>query len=300
MTNSPSSKFASRLVRPVLAIALLLLAFLAFGAYRGSHVSTGFVLGTTTRGDLVKRVTIAGSISPNQKTVISAPYSGYVKKLYVKIGDHVKAGDPIVSLTQSLTAAHEEVYPMRAPFDGVVVQVLKTEGEYVDPTNTNSNGTGIVRIDDLTHFYVDATSPEVEIGKLKVGQEAIIKSSSILSRTYKGRIRFISLAAKEQRDWDKSRVEFSVMIDVLDDDTQLKSGMSVICDIVAEKASKALMLRQEYVEKDGDKYFVSTEAGVRKEVEIGLQNEEAFEIRKGLVEGEQVRQIDFLSITASH
>ena len=54
------------------------------------------------------------------------------EKIYVKFGQHVKEGDPIVSLEQSLHSQHEEIYPLRAPFEGDVVQILHNEGEYVD------------------------------------------------------------------------------------------------------------------------------------------------------------------------
>ena len=147
--------------------------------------------GTVTRGDLVQKVTIAGSVNPNRKTVITAPYNGYVRKIFVQIGQHVKEGDPIVSLAQSLKGSVEEIYPMRAPFSGTVVQVLKTEGEYVEQTNSQANG--LVRIDDLSRMFVDANSPELEIGKLKEGQEGIVKASAILKYLRMVRIKLVRL-----------------------------------------------------------------------------------------------------------
>jgi len=41
---------------------------------------------------------------------------------------------------------------------------------------------------------------------------------------------------------------------------------------------------------------VVLENGQKKEIEIGIQNEEAFEIRGGLKEGEKVQLTDFLSL----
>jgi multidrug efflux pump subunit AcrA (membrane-fusion protein) len=277
-------------------VVVVLLAASGIGLIKNSQTPEVKSLGTVLRGDVVQRVTIAGSVSPDHKTMISAPYSAYVKKLYVEVGQHVKAGDPVVSLTQSLTGAHEDVYPIRAPIEGTVVQVLRMEGEYVDQANTNGSGIGIVRIDDLTHLHIDANSPEFEVEKLKVGQDVVIKASSILGRSYKGKVKNISLAAREQKDWDKSRVEFSVFIDVLDADPQLEPGMSVVCDIVANKVSNTLTLRHEFLQKEGDNYFVITEDGTKKPVTVGLQNEEAFEIKTGLAEGEKIRQTDFLSL----
>jgi multidrug efflux pump subunit AcrA (membrane-fusion protein) len=202
-----------------------------------------------------------------------------------------------VSVAQSLRGSHEEVFPLRAPFTGTVVQVLKTEGEYVEQQNAQA-GSAIVRIDDLSRLFVDASAPEIEIGKLKEGQDAIIKASAILTKSFHGKIRKITLASKEQKDWDRSRVEFPVMIEVTDpQERELKSGMSVVVDIVTRQIKDVLTLRHEYIQKEGDKFWVTLENGTRKGVEIGAQNEEVVEIRNGIQEGEKVRQIDFLSVS---
>jgi HlyD family secretion protein len=262
---------------------------------RNTQKSETSNLGVVSRSDLIQRVTISGTVTPNRKTVISAPYNGYIRKLYVQIGGHVNPGDPIVSVAQSLRGSAEDVYTLRSPFSGTVVQILKTEGEYVEQQSTQG-GNALVRIDDLSRMFIEAATPEIEIGKIKVGQEAIIKASAVLGRTYQGKIQHISLAAKEQRDWDKSRVEFPVLVAVKDQDELLKSGMSVVLDIITHKLTGILTLRHEFIQKSGDKYFVVTEKGEKKGIEVGIQNEEVFEIRSGVKEGEKIRQTDFLSI----
>jgi len=273
-------------------LVLVLVALTALSFSRGTSKAKGQNIGKVVKGDLVQRVTIAGSVNPNRKTVISAPYSGYVRNLYVKIGQRVNAGDPVVSIAQSLRGTNEDIFPLRAPFAGTVVQILKNEGEYVDQ---QSGKNSLLRIDDLTHIFVEANSPEVEVGKLSPGQETIVKASAILSRSYKGKIKHISLAAKEQSDWDKSRVEFPVLIEISDQDAQLKPGMSVIVDIISHKVEQVLTLRHEFIQKNGEKYFVVTNKGDRVEIEVGLQNEEAFEVKGGVKEGDEIRQTDFLS-----
>jgi multidrug efflux pump subunit AcrA (membrane-fusion protein) len=272
-------------------LGLLCLAYFAYSHFGQKSDSSN--IGTVTRADLVQRVTIAGTVNPNHKSIISAPYNGYVKKIYVQIGDQVKTGDPIVSVTQSLRG-NEEVYPMRAPFPGTVVQILRSEGEYVSTTDATTSS--LVRIDDLTKLYVEANAPEIEVAKLRLGQDAIIKASAILDRSYHGKIEHISLAAKEQKDWDKSRVEFPVLIGITDKDAAIEPGMSVVVDIITSKLSKVLTLRHEFIQKVGDQYYVVTEKGEKKPIDVGLQNEESFEIKKGVAEGDRIRQTDFLSL----
>lgn len=267
-----------------------LAGFLSFWMSRKTPHS---LIGTVSCGDLIQKVSIAGTLIPNKKTIISAPYSGYVRKLYVKVGSQVRSGEPIVSFSQSLRELETEIYPLRAPFSGTVVQVLKTEGEYVEQQSTQGSGSALVRIDDFSQMLVEANSPEIEVGKLRIGMDAIIRVSAILDHTYQGKIQTISLAAKDQKDWDRSRVEFPVMIQVTNQDNQIKPGMSVIVDIITHQRKNVLTLKHEFIQQEGPQYFVITEKGERKNIQVGIQNEEVFEVKQGLAEGDRILQVDY-------
>ena len=288
-----SSDRAKNWLFPVtVTFILCLVIYYFFTAIQPSRKNTKNLLGTVKKGDLIQRITIAGTVVPYRKTIITAPYKGYVKKIYVKIGDIIKQNDPVVSIVQSLQSP-EEVYPIRAPFSGMVVQVEKSDGEFVkegDPKDF------IARIDDTSKLFIQATAPEIDRVKLKIGQEAEIKASAILDRSYSGIVRELSLAAKEPEQWNnKSQIEFSLRIEVTNADITLKPGMSTIIDITANKKENALLLRHEFIDKKDNKYLVTLANGKKQEIKVGIQNDEAFEITEGLKEGDQVKQIDFLS-----
>ncbi len=273
-----------------LIIFLVLLICLGFFLFRSRPQTSKGRLGEVIRQDVLQKVTIAGSITPQKKTLITAPYNSYVKKLYVKVGDSVKVGDPLVSVVQSLQS-EDNSFPLRSPLQGTVVQIEKSEGEFArsgDPKDY------ILRIDDASKFFILATAPEIDRVKVKAGQSAIIKVSAIADRKYKGVLRDLSLAAREKDQWARSQVvEFPVRVEVLDPDERMKSGMSVLVDIITAKREKVLTLRHEFLFREADKYFVLTDSGQRKDIEVGIQNEEGFEVIKGLSEGEKVRQVDF-------
>ncbi|MGZ3656907.1 MAG: efflux RND transporter periplasmic adaptor subunit [Bdellovibrionota bacterium] len=147
-------------------------------------------LGTVVRQDLVQKVTIAGTVISRRRTVVAAPYNGYVRQLFVKVGDKVKPGQPLVSVAQSLQSS-EPVFPLRAPYAGTVMHVNKHEGEYVKEGDSVDY---ILRIDDLEQLFVQANAPEMDWAKLKTGLEATMKASAITSRSYKGRIAELTLA----------------------------------------------------------------------------------------------------------
>lgn len=259
----------------------------------GGGVALGRGQGVVERGDLLQRVTIAGVIAPTKKTIITAPYNGYVKKLYVRVGDAVKTGDPIVAVVPSLQSG-DSVFPLRAPLNGTVVQVEKSEGEFA---KENDPKEFILRIDDTSRLFILANAPEIDRLKVKTGQEAVIKASAVLNRTYKGVIRELSLAAREKDQWSRSQVvEFPIRIELVERDELLMPGMSVVIDVITAKKEKVLMLRHEFIRREGESYYVILGSGQRREIKVGMQNEEGFEIVEGLKEGETVKPVDFSEI----
>lgn len=59
------------------------------------------------RGDLTVKVAETGSIEPMTAIEIKSEQSGEIKKLYVKEGDHVKAGQPLVVIQQESNQARQ-------------------------------------------------------------------------------------------------------------------------------------------------------------------------------------------------
>lgn len=295
MTRSSPARSRKRLRITAAALILVIAAAAIVVAIRRSgSPSAGSRIGTVARADLVQRVTIAGKVTPLRQTLVTPPYNGYVQKLYVKVGQAVALNAPIVSLTQSLRGASEDVFPLRSPFSGTVTQLNKSEGEYVETGNKENF---IARIDDLDHLLIAGEIPEIDIIKVKLGQAAVIRVAPIPERTYPGRIREISLSSKTKTEYGRTgdRVDFPVRIELLDQDDKIRPGMSASADIIAEKRENVLTLAHEFIEKSPDGTFVTLESGERRKIGIGLQNEEACEIKSGLAEGDRVRQIDFFS-----
>lgn len=276
-----------------LVLVLAFVAGLIYSKYSSSSRKAAkdkSSLSKVEKGSLIQRSTIAGTVTPFRKTVITAPYQGYVRKVYVKLGDVVKSGDPIASIAPTLLSS-EVVFPLRSPFAGKVVQLNKADGEFVKAAD---GADFIARVDDTSKMYIDANVPELDRVKMKLGLEAIVKASAILDRTYKGIVQEMSFAAREQDRWGRSTaVEFPMRLEILDFDQRIQSGMSVIVDIITLKLDDVLKLRHEYIGKEGDSYFVTLQNGQRQKIQIGIQNEEFSEVKSGVSEGESVRKVDF-------
>lgn len=296
-----------KLSRGSKAVAVVVLLAVAVGAWfllpggkgsRGRKGKGGAGGGTVVKQDLVQRVTIAGTLASKRRTLVAAPYNGYVKQIFVKVGDKVKPGQPLVSVAQSLQSS-EPVFPLRAPYAGTVMHLQKHEGEYV---KENDAGEFILRIDDLSRLYIDATAPEAERVKLKEGQDVVIKVSAVPTKTYKGKIVELTLAPQidpNQGRWGSKGSDYPVRVEVTDDDPAIGPGMSAVLDIITARAPGVLTLRHEFIFREDNDYFVTTASGEKRKIEPGMQNDEAMEIRSGLREGERVRQVDFTLLPVS-
>ena len=240
------------------------------------------------RLDLIKQISIPGTVEPEKKIIITAPYDGYVQKLYVKTGDHIKANTPIVSVTETLQS-YDPVYPLRIPFSGTVTDVLKREGDFVRQNDTENY---LVRIDQMDQLYVEFDVPELYRPDIVEGREILIKVHSLPHKTYKGVVDRVALAAKQQSQWRNTTiVEFRSRALILDKDKEIKPGLSAVIDLVKFKKEKILVLPHSYIFKKGDAYFVLLKNGRKKQVQVGDQNDIYMEIKEGLEEGTQVRQI---------
>jgi multidrug efflux pump subunit AcrA (membrane-fusion protein) len=68
---------------------------------------------------------------------VQAPINGVVKKVYVRNGDQVKSGDPLMQIVKINSLSQKSQYQeVRSPIDGRVFELSKTPGLTV---KSNSN-----------------------------------------------------------------------------------------------------------------------------------------------------------------
>ena len=282
----------------LIALLVVFAVFMFYHWYAKHHRQQTLPIYTVQRGDISSRATAPGTIVPIRQTIITAPFSGYVQKIYVQTGQHVKAGEALVTVVQSLQS-HEVAYPIRAPYAGLVTLVNKSEGEFVvqaDPT------TGfILKIDDLSRLYVMLDVAERDIAQVKLGQAVSIRPASSNQTVYHGIVVNVARAPKPQTStgfFGQVQVVFSVKVLINKPDlNKLYSGMSVLSDILLAHRKNVVLIPHEYVHVTNDnQYYVVLANGKKRMVKLGLENPRMVEIRKGLAVGDKVRQIDYFSL----
>ncbi len=248
-------------------------------------------IGIVQKQTIVQKVSLNGKLRGLRETQVRPGYSGYIGNLYVKVGDKVKEGQPLVRVRQTMNQPDSEVFPIVAPFAGTVTQILSREGEYVTSAATS---TAIMVVNDLREIWVDTNVPEVDIAKVSLNLEAEIKANAIPRKKYKGIVKGIALSPRKSEDrWDRGRVEYPTEIRVENPDEDLKPGLTVVVDVISAKAENVIAVKHEFIHRDDNGYYLVDKTGARHAIKTGLSNDLMIEVTEGATEGLEVQMVDF-------
>lgn len=246
-----------------------------------------------SRADLTQVVTVAGKLQAARVAQIMPPYEGYVRKIYVDVGQKVKKGDPVLSVSTNLDES-SGFFPMRSPFDGKVTEIAAREGQYV--VGKSSQAKTLVQIEDTSHFELEVDVPELDLPKISIGQNAKVKLASLPGKELAASVKSIAFSPKEveNRRWgDDSQSRYRVSIELKEDSPEYRTGLSATVDIQCESKKNVLSLAGEYLTEHEGTEAVKLADGSFKKIKVGLRTDTSFEILEGLKEGDTVVMDDF-------
>ena len=119
---------------------------------------------------------------------------------------------------------------LRAPGNGIVTVRQAELGEVVSP------GTPVVTLADLDHVWLRAYVAETDLGRIRWGQDATIRTDTYPNKTYHGRISFISSNAEftpksVQTYKERVTLVYRIKIDLDNPNHELKPGMPADAEI---------------------------------------------------------------------
>jgi len=196
---------------------------------------------------------------------------------------------------QVAMAQHElEQLTITAPIPGMTVylEIWKSgQMSKVQEGDSPWPGQGLINLPDLSEMIVDATVSEVDAARLDSGQHVIVTLDALPGQRYAGEVHKKGILARRKDPGSKINV-FDVEIAILDNDEQLKPGMSAACRIVIDRVPGVVKVPLEAVfEKEG-RTVVYLDNKKEVEVQVGRRNDMEIEIVKGLMGGESICLID--------
>jgi len=174
---------------------------------------------------------------------------------------------------------------MKAPFAGIIASKNAEVGDVINPMMGGAYGGGaggVLTLMDYSTIKLAVSISSEDIGRIRKGQEAVLRIGSIPDRDFRGVVRVVNLAA------DPQNKKFLVEVHVDNPDALLRPG--TFGDLVFEVQSRenALVVPQAAVLENSYVFVADGGKAVRKNVTLGIQNTTKVEILGGLVDGEAV------------
>jgi rubrerythrin len=168
-----------------------------------------------------------------------------------------------------------------APMAGFVTEKNVVQGQMVDA------GMKLYRLADLGIVWVFAQVYEQDLSYVQLGQEAMVKLSSLPDREFRGRVTYVYPNVDEKTRTARVRQEFE------NPGYFLKPGMFVSVQITSELEPSALLVPDSAILRSGEKntVFVALPGGKfePRTVVLGPEAEHnMYEVIGGLQEGERV------------
>lgn len=171
-------------------------------------------------------------------------------------------------------------YAVTAPIAGVVTRRLATIGQSVASSEV------LFEIVDPSSMWADVQVLEQDLANIRAGQSVAIEVDALPGRTFEGTIEFVAPAIDPRTRTALARVRLD------NDDGVLRAHMFGKALIALETAQGAVVVPSGAVQYAEDQAFVFVKTAIdvfeARRVEVGLMDAEVAEIRRGLVDGEEV------------
>lgn len=230
--------------------------------------------------DLVES-SITKAQEKSQSRTWAVPLS--VKLLELQM-DGAKAALDIAKLELAKARVELGKATITASFDGIVTDIYINEGQQLS-SMTYANPA--ICLLDPSEIKMNGVIDEMDISKLKLGQEADIILDALPDKEVKGRVTFISQAGTVQA----GVVSYKTIITLENPGEQLRDGMSATAEIIIDRHENVLLIPNRAIQGSWDSPWVEVLADEQVEqrpVELGLSDGIKTEVLSGLEEGESV------------
>ena len=174
---------------------------------------------------------------------------------------------------------------VRAPFSGVIDQVLSDEGQVVNPGQDQ-----LFRLVNLENMYVQAAVPEVYLSKIQTGTFVIIEIDAI-GKEFEGKVRQVGNFI------NPNNRTFQIEVAIPNKDGLVKPNLIATVKLNDYTAQNTVIIPENTIQKNSmgeNLVYVfqpeSDSTGIAKKVlvKIGYSYKESLEIKDGLKPGDQL------------
>ena len=187
---------------------------------------------------------------------------------------------------------------IRAPSDGLVIYATSNRGPFRGNTEPLQEGQEVYERQDLIAlptadtFVAEIKVHETNLKKIYPGLPVRVRVDALPGQIFMGKVSRISPLPDAQSAFMNPDLKlYNTIVDIEGGADVLKSGMTCEAEVIIDQYAKAMYVPVQCVVQISGKpvAYVRTPAGVvRREVEIGLDNNRMVRVLKGLAVGEEV------------
>lgn len=177
-----------------------------------------------------------------------ARYERLYKEQIVPQKEWLRARSQLEKSQSALSAASEKlkllgaspegqgsVFPVSAPFAGIIIEKKAVVGELAEPKDM------LFTVADLRTVWIEANLFEQDLGRVKVGSDAVVSVAAYPNETFRGKLSYISNTMDKETRTARARIE------VPNPGEKLKLDMFATVVLQTETATKGLVVPQDAV-----------------------------------------------------
>ena len=178
---------------------------------------------------------------------------------------------------------------LKAPFDGIAVEVNGEVGEYITPSPPGIPTLPAVDMVDRSCFYVMAPIDEVDAPKIRPDMDARISLDAFKDRRFNAKVRRIADYVLD-REKQARTVDIEVVFAQPEDMLEMLPGYSADAEVILKTKDNVLRVPTETIIDKQQVYIFNKDEQLLelRDVKIGLSNWDHTEIISGLEQGELV------------
>ena len=231
-------------------------------------------------GTIEKSIIINGEILARNQVTIFPTVAGRLVQMHRGIGDRVNRGDVVAMIDPSRPGEVFRESPVTSTVSGTVLNAPFHVG---DTVTTQS---GVFIVGDLSSLLVETFIPERFVGSVSQGMRAVLWLEAIPGETFNAQVREVSPVIDPVTRTLRVRLEFT------NRDPRIRAGMFATLSLITNrKVNVPVIERISVINTYGSWIvFVVDEENIarRREVTLGIDNEDFLEIISGVELGENV------------
>jgi multidrug efflux pump subunit AcrA (membrane-fusion protein) len=232
------------------------------------------------RGTIENSVVVNGDVLARNQVSIYPMVAGKLVELRHGIGDRVNTGDVVAMVDPSRPGEFYSLSPVVSTISGTVLQVPYAAGDTV------SAQTAVYMVGDLSDLVIETFIPERFVNSVRRGLAARVSLEALPGETFTAAVEELSPVLDPASRTLKIRLRF------VRNDSRIRAGMFATLSLVTNvRRDVPVVPRSSVINTYGTWVVFTVDEGNiarRHEVQLGLENENFFEVSSGVEIGDRV------------